>query len=187
MRDGWIVEAIPVAAERLLDSIMADNALETFRQGLFHFEYRTFPEIALREACMNALCHRDFLQSGPVVVKQSQAKLEISSPGGLVGGVSTTNILCHPPTARNPHLVDLLVRLRLVNRTNLGVRRMFEAMLVEGKEPPLIEAEPSLVRVTFLAHSFSPGFRSWVEAEAAAGRLLRCACAKGRSCPPANC
>jgi ATP-dependent DNA helicase RecG len=30
---------------------------------------------------------------------------------------------------RNPLLVNALVRLRLVNRMNLGVRRMFQSML----------------------------------------------------------
>jgi hypothetical protein len=38
--------------------------------------------------------------------------------------------------------VDALARLRLVNRSNLGVGRMFEALLIEGKEQPLI-VEPT--------------------------------------------
>ena len=59
-----------------------------------------------------------------------------SYPGGLPGGITPENILRHETVARNPALVDALTRLRLVNRSNLGVRRMFQALLIEGKEPP---------------------------------------------------
>ena len=58
-------EAITVSLGRLVDRIMADNRIETVRQGLHHFEYRTYPEVALREALLNALCHGDFRRSGP--------------------------------------------------------------------------------------------------------------------------
>jgi|WetSurMetagenome_2_1015567.scaffolds.fasta_scaffold09626_2 predicted HTH transcriptional regulator len=46
--------AIPVAIARLLDHVMANNPITTVEHGPFHFEYRTYPEIALREAIMNA-------------------------------------------------------------------------------------------------------------------------------------
>jgi ATP-dependent DNA helicase RecG len=102
-------EAIPVALNRLLDRIMADNPIETVVDGMFHHEYRTYPEIALREALLNALCHRDFVLAGPTIVKQHRDQLEIANPGGFIGGVSPENILHHAPVARNPLLVDALV------------------------------------------------------------------------------
>jgi len=52
--------AIPVAVMKIIDRIMADNPITTVKQGLFHFEYRTYPKIALREAIMNAFCHSDY-------------------------------------------------------------------------------------------------------------------------------
>ena len=76
--------------------------------------------------------------SSPILVKQYPDKLEIGNPGGFIGGISSENILHHQPAARNLLLVDALTRMRLVNRSNLGVSRMFQAMLIEGKEPPLI-------------------------------------------------
>jgi len=165
-------EAIAVALERLSERIMAANPLETIQQGLFHFEYRTYPEIALREALLNAFCHRDFQLAGPVLVKQFSNAIQISSPGGFIGGITSENVLHHTPVARNPRLVEALIRLRLVNRGNLGISRMFTAMLVEGKEPPsIVEAGESVV-VSFAARPFSVAMRTFVADEEAAGRPL---------------
>jgi hypothetical protein len=105
--------------------------------------------VALREALLNALVPPRPALASPVLVKQHPRKLEISNPGGLVGGITPANILHHPPLARNPLLVHALSKLRLVNRSNLGIGRMFESMLVEGKEPPVIVDEDSAVRVVF--------------------------------------
>ena len=57
----------------------------------------------------------------------------MTNPGGFIAGITPQNILHHQPTARNPLRVDALARLRLVNRANLGINRMFEALLIEGE------------------------------------------------------
>ena len=168
--DGF--DAVPIALERILDRIMADNPIATVPQGLFHFEIRTYPEIALREGLLNALVHADFRIHGPIMVKQFRDRLEISNPGGLPGGITPENILRHEPVPRNPTLVDALTRLRLVNRSNLGVRRMYRALLIEGKEPPAILDEGEAVRVTFRASDLSVPFRMFVAEEADKGWML---------------
>jgi ATP-dependent DNA helicase RecG len=165
-------DAIPIALERILDRIMADNPIATVPQGLFHFEIRTYPEIALREALLNALVHADYRIPGPILVKQFKGRLEISNPGGLPGGITPENILRHEPVPRNPALVDALTRLRLVNRSNLGVRRMYHSLLMEGKEPPTILDEGNAVRIIFRASQLSVPFRMFVAAESDRGRLL---------------
>ncbi len=168
--DGY--DALPIALERILDRIMADNPITTVSQGLFHFEIRTYPEIALREALLNAFVHADYRIHGPILVKQFRDRLEISNPGGLPGGITPDNILRHEPVPRNPALVDALTRLRLVNRSNLGVRRMYQALLIEGKEPPVILDEGEAVRVIFRASDLSVPFRLFVAEEADRGRIL---------------
>lgn len=165
-------DALPIALARLTERIMADNPIRTVEYDMFHFEYRTYPEVALREAIMNALCHADFRIAGPILVKQFSRKLEISNPGGFIGGISPDNILHHQPIARNPQLVDAMTRLRLINRTNLGIPRMFEALLAEGKEPPLIDEQGDSVRVTFLVGELSPAFRAFVAEEGRKGHIL---------------
>jgi ATP-dependent DNA helicase RecG len=140
-------DCLALGLDRIVERIMSRNPLTTIQQGLFHFEFRTYPEVALREGLLNAFCHADYRIPGPIQIKQFDDRLEISNPGGLIGGVSPTNILRHEPVSRNPLLVNALTALRLVNRSNLGVRRMYQAMLQEGKEPPVIrdEGTPSVL------------------------------------------
>lgn len=164
--------ALPLALQALESRVNADNPITTVERGLHHFEFRAYPTVALREALLNALCHQDLRLASPVLVKQFPRKLEISNPGGLVGGITPANILHHPPLARNPLLVHALSRLRLVNRSNLGVGRMFEAMLIEGKEPPLIVDEESAVRVVFKRQETAAPFREFIAEEGKAGRVL---------------
>ncbi len=164
--------SLPLALNAIEARIGADNPITTVERGLYHYEFRAYPTVALREALLNALCHLDLRLAGPVLVKQFPRKLEISNPGGLVGGITPANILHHPPLARNPLLVHALSKLRLVNRSNLGIGRMFEAMLIEGKEPPLIVDEESAVRVVFKRQETSAPFRQFIADEGKAGRAL---------------
>ncbi|HMW86151.1 MAG TPA: ATP-binding protein [Nitrospira sp.] len=164
--------ALPLALAAIEARINADNPISTIEHGLYHFEYRAYPTIALREALLNALTHLDLRLASPVLVKQYPRRLEITNPGGLVGGITSANILHHPPLARNLQLVQALARLRLVNRSNLGIGRMFESMLVEGKEPPLIIDEESAVRVVFKRQETARPFREFIAEEGKTGRTL---------------
>ncbi len=166
------VSPIPVSVRRVEELLLPFNPITTLEQGLFHFEYRTWPDIALREALMNAFCHADFRISGPVMVKLYADRLEISNNGGFIGGINAQNILHHQPAARNPLLVDALTRLRLVNRSNLGVSRMFSALLMEGKEPPVIQEIGDSVSVTFFKRELAGAFRLFVAEESGKGQEL---------------
>jgi ATP-dependent DNA helicase RecG len=166
-------DALPVAVNRLLDRVQASNPITTVPQGPFHFEYRTYPELALRETLMNAFCHADFRLASPILVKQYEDRIEISNPGGFIGGITPQNILHHRPEARNPHLVDVLTRLRLVNRSHLGISRIYSSLLIEGKDPPLYEQRGDGVTTTFLARPLSIPFRTFVAEEAEHGHILQ--------------
>lgn len=129
----------------------------------------TYPEIALREALLNALCHADYRIASPILVKQFPGRIEITNPGGLIGGITPENILHHTPVTRNRCLVDALVRLRLINRSNLGIQRMYTALLIEGKEPPSIEDLGDAFRLTLRASKLSFAFRAFVAEEGKRG------------------
>lgn len=156
-------DPIPLAINRIEEIISAHNPITTIEQGLFHFEYRAYPVIAIREALLNAFCHADFRLNAPILVKHFPNRIEISNPGGFIGGINPSNILHHQPVPRNPLLVDALLKMRLVNRSNLGISRMYEALLIEGKEPPHITESGDSVCVCFMHREFSIKFRMFVE------------------------
>lgn len=162
--------AIPVSIKRLEDLIVPFNPITTVVKGMYHFEYRTYPPLAIREVLINAFCHRDYRMAGPVQVKVFPTYLELSNNGGFIGGITSDNILHHPPLARNPCLVGALIRLHLVNRSNLGISRVFEAFLMEGKEPPCIDDVGDSVRVVFRKQEMSAHMRAFISEQAGKGR-----------------
>ena len=88
-------DSLIITLSKITDRIMADNPVTTINYGMFHFEYRRYPEIVLREALMNALGHADYRTNSPVMIKQYPNHLEISNPGGFIGGITPQNILHH--------------------------------------------------------------------------------------------
>ena len=164
--------AIPVAVDRMIARIMTHNPIETVREGVYHYEHRTYPEVVLREAVLKAFCHSDNRTASPRLVKQYADHIEITSPGGFLSVVTAENILHYRPITRNPCLVDALVRLRLINRTSLGTERMDHALLVEGKQPPVIEDIGGAVCVTFHASRYSVPFYGFTVAESRSGGIL---------------
>jgi len=164
--------AIPASVIRVEEHLLPYNPITTLQHGMFHFEYRTYPEIALREALTNAFCHADFRIAGPVMIKLYQNRIEISNNGGFIGGITEDNILHHQPVARNPMLMQAMTQLRLVNRSNLGISRMYSSLLSEGKEPPIIRENGDSVTLTFYQRELSPAFRLFVAEESQDGRNL---------------
>lgn len=154
------VTTLPQAIRRIEELLLPFNPLTTSQQGFYHFEYRQYPKIAVREALMNAFCHADYRLAGPVMIKLFHDRMEISNNGGFIAGITPENILHHQPAARNPQLVEALTRLRLVNRSNLGVGRMYSAFLIEGKQPPNIQEVGESVTVTLPSSALDVTFRS---------------------------
>lgn len=68
----------------------------------------------------------------------------------------------HPPVARNNHLMDLLDRLKLVNRSNLGISRIYRSLLIEGKEPPIYREVGNHIELMFTASPLNTGFMNLV-------------------------
>ncbi|MDX2273938.1 MAG: ATP-binding protein [Hyphomonadaceae bacterium] len=163
-------ECLILAIDRVIDVIT--NPIQTLKQQLIHSEIRMYPVIALREALMNAFGHADYRISAPIQIKQYGNRLEISNPGGFAGGVAPDNILQHASVTRNPTLIAALLPLRLVNRAKVGVRRMFKAMLAEGKEPPEVFDDGDAVRIALKAGELSEAFCKFVEDAAANDQWL---------------
>ncbi len=131
------------------------NVLERFEQiftspanpeqelplGLFRLRIPAFPVEVVREAVLNAVTHRDYLDPGEVLVRHMAEQLAITSPGGFIAGITPRNILRHEPVSRNRTLAEAFEKLRLVERAGIGRRRIFETMLAYGKRIPEYEAD----------------------------------------------
>lgn len=165
-------QAIPIALYELERYISVDNTVVTIEAGLVHPEFSTYPIIALRESLLNAFGHRDYRLPGTIMLKQYKDKLVLTNPGNFIGGITEKNILHHPPVTRNDHLMDLLDRLKLVNRSNLGVSRIYRSLLLEGKEPPIYNEVGNNIELTFIASPLKTGFKDIVDKLIQEGKTL---------------
>lgn len=115
----------------------------TAEPGFAQPSVRRLPPGAVREAVLNGVVHRDWMQHDPVEVTwiDEDSALQVVSPGGFTGGVTAANVLTQRH-ARYPALADLCRALHLVEKQGLGVDRMYRDMVVLGHRPPMIVEEP---------------------------------------------
>lgn len=113
-------------------------------------QIRTIPDLAVREAIVNALMHRDYRLPGPVDVEFVGAELIVNSPGGFVSGVNEGNILSHPSAPRNGTLAGAFRALRLAEYEGVGVDRMYREMIRAGHAPPEIRDVGGRIRCVLL-------------------------------------
>jgi ATP-dependent DNA helicase RecG len=92
-----------------------------------------YPEDAVREAIVNALCHRDYAAVGTVQVRIYDDRLEVWNPGSLPPELSIESLSReHPSRPRNPRLAQALYRARLVEHWGTGTLRMIQAAKDRG-------------------------------------------------------
>ncbi len=145
--DGTIDEMVSDATATVVQAL--PNALIV--DGIRHRREPEIPEVAIREAIVNAVLHRDY--SGYMIgsfihIQLFRNRLVIASPGGLYGGIRL-NDLAHGQTTRNPLLTRFMQDMDLVENRGGGIDEMFEVTRRQGAPPPRFEATTTQFRVIF--------------------------------------
>jgi ATP-dependent DNA helicase RecG len=144
-------EPVPglIAFDEVMDRVnQRGNAVPILLRDGQQIDVRDFPELAVREALVNAVAHRDYGLDATVSIEHSPQLFTIQSPGSLVAGVSVENILTHASKPRNPLLAGVAHQLGLAERSGRGVDRIYREMIRSGKQPPVFEADPLDTRVS---------------------------------------
>jgi len=107
------------------------------------------PEVALREAVVNAVAHRDYTVQAPSRLLIFDDRVEVHTPGRLPNTVSVEAMrLGAAHVLRNPLIYTLCARLGLVTGIGSGVFRLIQAVReATGKEPDLLALESEFVVV----------------------------------------
>lgn len=127
---------------------MLSDTLAVLRRNLRSSCPPDYPLDAVREAIANALVHRDYsplARTTAVQVRLFEDRLEIASPGGLYG-IVTSDSLGTPgySSARNQYLLSLLESVSfsdgyLVENRQEGYRRITRELASAGMRPPKAE------------------------------------------------
>lgn len=112
------------------------------RKTIHHYN-----ENVIRELLANALVHKPYTTRGDIFINLYPDRLEIHNPGLLPLGVSPDNIL-HTSVRRNEHLSKIFYDLNIMEREGSGYDKVYELLLSEAKEPPLVEEKSDRVIVT---------------------------------------
>jgi len=96
-------------------------------RGIQRKERYAYPLEALREAIVNAVCHRDYTISGAAIrLLLFEDRLEIRSPGGLPNTLNEENMLYRQFT-RNQMIASFLTGYGYMERRGKGMLRMIKA------------------------------------------------------------
>ncbi len=134
--------------DRLWELVNLRNNKQHYQDGFFIMDVPTFDERVVREAILNAVCHRDYQLGGPVFVRQYQHRLVVDSPGGFPPDITVENILDRQ-SPRNRRIADILARCGLVERSGQGMNLMFELSVKQAKALPDFKGTDRMhVRVT---------------------------------------
>lgn len=111
-----------------------------------------YPLRAVREAITNACIHRDYSRwSQDVVIRMFDDRLEISSPGGLVRGITLQDLGTGKYATRNPTLAEAMREMGWIERFGTGIRMMRREMEALGSAPPIFVVDEHSFTVTLPA------------------------------------
>lgn len=132
-------------------------------RGLVREEVPEYPPVALREALVNAVGHRDYsLRGAAVEVRLYDDAVEVESPGTLAGYVTVEN-LREAQYSRNKRIMDALQRLGLVEEAGQGIDRMIAEMEDALLDPPEFEERSASFVVRLRGGSvFAAEDRLWI-------------------------
>ena len=116
-------------------------------EKLSRIDVRDYPVIAVREALLNLLVHRDYSFSASALINIYDDRIEFVSIGGLMPGIDLEDILAGISVCRNQNLANVFYRLYLIEAYGTGLTKIMETY--EGtSEKPLISTTKNSFKIT---------------------------------------
>ena len=104
-------------------------------------EHETIPEYpndAVREAIINAVCHRNYADPGNVQVRIYDDRFEVWNPGSLPPGLTFADLYSeHATRPRNPRFAGALHQANVIEKWGTGTLRIIQAC--KDRDMPLPE------------------------------------------------
>lgn len=154
--------SLPRLIEASWNLIWSEMAVSAVVKGLEREERTEYPQFAVREAIVNAICHRDYrLRGRRIELRMYSDRLEVISPGGLPGFITVENIK-DEHFSRNPRVVSGLFQWGYIEELGLGIDRMMEVMEQAGHQPPNFDARPYSFAVSLQNEREKPKQPDWM-------------------------
>lgn len=122
------------------------NQIRATIEKLLRIDVRDYPEIAVREALLNLLVHRDYSFSASALISIYTDRIEFVSIGGLMPGIDLDDVMIGISVCRNQDLANVFYRLHLIEAYGTGIGKIMKAY--EGmSEKPIIETTKNAFKI----------------------------------------
>lgn len=119
------------------DYIDFRNQIHSSFQKLHRIDQRDYPETAVREALLNLIVHREYSFRASTFISLYTDRIEFTSIGGLVSGVTLKDVMMGISVCRNAKLANVFYRLELIEAYGTGMLKIMEAYAETGKKPKI--------------------------------------------------
>ena len=127
--------------DEVYDYIDFRNQTHSSFQKLRRIDRKDYPEVAVREALLNLLVHREYSFRASTFISLYSDRIEFTSIGGLVSGVTLNDIMMGISVCRNVKLANVFYRLELIEAYGTGILKIMEAYSGTGKEPQIVTSD----------------------------------------------
>lgn len=128
------------------DYIDFHNQTHATIEKLLRIDVRDYPEIAVREALLNLLVHRDYAFSASALISIYEDRMEFVSIGGLMPGIDLEDVMAGISVCRNQDLANVFYRLHLIEAYGTGISKIIGAYADE-EEKPVIETTRNTFKI----------------------------------------
>lgn len=144
------------AVDEVLNFIARNTRLASEIRSIKRKDIPEYPEIAIREALINALAHTDYSIAGTFIeIAIFSDRLEINNPGMLPFGYTIEDFKTGVSRIRNRVIARVFSLLNLMESWGSGYKRIIETCENEGYPRPKWEELGASIRVTFYPHEKS--------------------------------
>lgn len=134
--EGTIVDQVEDAEKFILSHIKKAAKIVGFKR----LEVLEYPLNALREAIVNAICHRDYASSSDITIGIFDDRIEISNPGTLPEPLTPADLKHkHRSIPRNPLVANAFFMIRNVEQWGEGTNKIVQWCLEHGLREPDFE------------------------------------------------
>lgn len=105
-------------------------------EGIYRQDIYELPPDSIRELIINAVMNCSFLQNSHIQVAVYDDRLEITSPGGLLPGVTIERMKEGYSKIRNRALAQAFLYMNMIEAWGSGIPKLMESMRKYGLEEP---------------------------------------------------
>lgn len=111
----------------------------------------TLPVLAVREALINALCHRDYQSSATITMAIFDDRLEIWNPGTLPKELKIEDLnKTHKSNPRNKIIANVFYSRGMIEKWGMGTIKIFDGCKEHGLPDPIFTEYSGGVSVAFM-------------------------------------